>query len=222
LPYNDASLGPQPNDAFRIAVEDARERLLSEDTRSLRNDALKALKRIYDKQFGSSAKRRNVISLFLYSGPIAAKLHSWERAFGSTTGAALFKPARRDVMWLWPKLPRPFPWRDHWRAGTDYGGVLLTGDGYLETPRKLNQLCSYLGSARVVGLACLQVMHHGAKGNWHKGVAAAISPGCSIFSSDPAHQGLRHPHHAVWDDFAPYHPFQVDRQQGFALDSAHW
>ena len=63
----------------------------------------------------------------------------------------------------------------------------------------------------------LQVMHHGAEGNWHKGVAAALAPAVHLFSSDPANKRLGHPHAPVLRDFRPYCPVQIDGADTFRL-----
>ena len=60
-------------------------------------------------------------------------------------------------------------------------------------------------------------MHHGAEGNWHEGVAAALAPAASLFSSDPANKKLGHPHAPVLRDFWPYCPVQVDGTNTFRL-----
>lgn len=60
-------------------------------------------------------------------------------------------------------------------------------------------------------------MHHGAKPQWHAGIAAKLNPTASIFSSDPAHEVYKHPRPEVLRDFWPYHPIQVDNVTGFHL-----
>jgi hypothetical protein len=60
-------------------------------------------------------------------------------------------------------------------------------------------------------VSCFQVMHHGARGCWHNGIAKSLSPNISVFSSNPEHKSLMHPHAEVVKDFLPYHPVQVDK-----------
>ena len=65
-------------------------------------------------------------------------------------------------------------------------------------------------------IGVFQVMHHGAEGNWHPGVARKINPIFSIFSSDP-HKQMKHPHAPVLRDFWSYNPIQVDKQEGATI-----
>src|SRR3546814_10846387 len=58
-----------------------------------------------------------------------------------------------------------------------------------------------MGSQRLAQLIAMQVMHHGSNSNWHKGLAGKINPETAVFPADPHYQ-YRHPHGAVWDDFA--------------------
>lgn len=58
-------------------------------------------------------------------------------------------------------------------------------------------------------------MHHGAEANWHQGVAAAISPLFSVFSSDPERKKWKHPHAPVLRDFWRYGAVQVDKHADF-------
>jgi hypothetical protein len=60
-------------------------------------------------------------------------------------------------------------------------------------------------------------MHHGAEDNWHKGVAARITPLFSVFSSDPEHKKYKHPHAPVLRDFWRYGAVQVDKRTGFCV-----
>jgi hypothetical protein len=58
-------------------------------------------------------------------------------------------------------------------------------------------------------------MHHGAKANWHHGVAAAIAPLFSVFSSDPERKKWKHPNAQVLRDFWCYGAVQVDKSTDF-------
>lgn len=194
IPYNDSSVSPKPTPKFCEAVEVLRQELLNAATLKEAGDALVALKNEYDKHFGKSAKQRNVISLFLYGGPIGGE------------AVARFRYVNVDDRERFGR---------RWYFGGSHKGIrslsiLYTGDGYLETKSRLSRLRGYLGNARTERIGCLQVMHHGAKGNWHCGVAKAFSPVLSVFSSDPAHKGLGHPHAPVLRDFWPYNPVQAD------------
>jgi len=91
--------------------------------------------------------------------------------------------------------------------------MLYTGDGYLNSPPKLQRVCDYLSASRVGRIATLQVMHHGSRNNWHSGVAAQVDPLLSVFSSNPGHRKMRHPHLEVLRDFWMYGPVQVCQGQ---------
>jgi beta-lactamase superfamily II metal-dependent hydrolase len=99
----------------------------------------------------------------------------------------------------------------------------MTGDGYLDTPERLQALVKYFEPhGRLAKVSVLQVMHHGSNKNWHKGVAATLSSDRSIFSSDPNHRGFSHPHRDVVEDFICYGPQQVNSRRGFSMCSVLW
>jgi beta-lactamase superfamily II metal-dependent hydrolase len=58
-------------------------------------------------------------------------------------------------------------------------------------------------------------MHHGARANWHQGIANAIAPYFSVFSSDPEHRRYKHPHAEVVRDFWQFGAIQVDKASDF-------
>ena len=202
VPYNDASLWAQINSRFSDAVEQHRASLLAEPSVGARERALANLKETYDDCFGDSSKRRNLISLFLYAGPINVPRRT--RAF---ICRELFARSRNDIdhecFWL--------------RGSDDKCGVLYTGDGYLNTQRRLEQLTGYLGPARIARLACLQVMHHGALPTWHSQVPGTLAPLTSVFSSNPEHRGYKHPNGIVLRSFLDCGPVQVDKENGLRL-----
>jgi hypothetical protein len=47
--------------------------------------------------------------------------------------------------------------------------------------------------------------------------AARLAPDISVFSSDPAHKSLRHPHGEVVRDFLRYGPVQVDKENSVTI-----
>jgi hypothetical protein len=210
VPYND---DPQDRilDVFRSSVIKERERLLGTGTRA-RNSALRALRRLYDAQFGRGPREHNIISLFLYSGPIYP---GWKRArFGwARTGADWWKLSGTafDDLPLGEFDAIVPEDRRHARCS-----VIYPGDGYLDTSQRLQRLVKFLSQERVAKAAVFQVMHHGAEGNWHRGVADAISPRFSVFSSDPRRKNLGHPHAAVLHDFWRYNAVQVDKESDFS------
>ncbi|MDU8500706.1 hypothetical protein RYB01_16150 [Pseudomonas syringae] len=192
LPYNDAQLAPMASRIFRNRVSYLRGKLLG-SVKAITTRALKELKDLYAKEFNFKGQKenQNLISLFLYGGPI-----------GSKTGK----------MWVrGSEVDRPLPPRRLWCVPISIciGGVLYTGDGYLNTPLRFDSMQAFLGAHRVSGLSLLQVMHHGAKANWHSGLAGKIQPMFSVFSSNPDHKGYRHPHTEVTTDFASYRPLQA-------------
>jgi hypothetical protein len=75
----------------------------------------------------------------------------------------------------------------------------------------------YSHDKRIARAGIFQVMHHGAKANWHKGAADALKPAVSIFSSDPSRSTPGHPDSEVLRDFWGWRPVQVDSQTDFHL-----
>lgn len=204
VPYNDAELAPKVSDDFLAAAAPLIETLRTDPTRG--KDALTQLKKLYDKQFGSSREMRNLVSLFLYSGPLGPRSPKRE-----------FHPSQAVNIEL---LEEGF-------------SQMHTGDGTLDkgslNKKSLAQESRYDAFARFFTVddrlarsKIFQVMHHGAKGNSHTGIAAALRPAVSVFSSDPARGPHHHPHQDVWQDFLPYHPTQVDLVTGFSLHGYLW
>lgn len=194
VPYNDADLDLRVTVLFRKAVEQQRAKLLKwTNGDQVRHDALHELRVIYDQTFGASAYCRNLISLFLYAGPANETFAQFceIRSFGSHSWYSHFV---------------------HERAS-----ILYSGDGYLDTPKRLLKLKRFLGASRISRLSIFQVMHHGAEANWHSSVAKELNPDFSVFSSDPDHMKLRHPHAPVLRDFWTRRPMQVDRSSECAF-----
>lgn len=187
VPYNDAELQPRATPSFERRARRLARNFATKTTR--REAALKLLKRLYDKTFGGSSRPRNLASLFLYSGPVGNRV-----ALATCWTTA---PARLN-------------------DANDNFAQLSTGDGYLETAAQLKALRRFYGNDRRLERAGIfQVMHHGARGNWHEGVAAAVKPAVSIFSSNPKRRGWGHPHAEVLRDFWTWSPVQVDEKQSF-------
>lgn len=230
VPYNEPKSRSKACADFLRKVEAKRLALLSSPSLTACTVAIADLKKAYDAHFGNSAKARNVISLFLYSGPIGQRLH---RLWG---GAQPIKLVVKRCMWGCPLC-----WKYWFNAkplstGGGGGGVLYTGDGYVNKPSRWQELQHHFGVQRIGCLAALQVMHHGARGNWFPGVANQIRPMVSVFSSDPT-RGTKlkktakgsspanptnkphksHPHDDVLLDFSSYHPLQADKVNGIQI-----
>lgn len=191
VPYNDGSLMPKTPARFARLVRKERDALLAHPSKA----TLDALKKVYDDEFKATSAGRNIVSLFLYAGSRQGNRWSdWEFTI----------LARQDGTRRWAHH-HGYHHGDEQRAG-----FLYTGDGYLDTPLRLEQYVRHLGSDRLQGSNCLQVMHHGSRRNWHAGVAEVLKPMASIFSSNPNHRKYQHPHGEVVRDFLPFHPLQVD------------
>jgi hypothetical protein len=198
LPYNDAASAPSSLWASRAKAAALGQELLRGNTEAERAESLKKLKELYDEHFGRNGARRNAISLFLYTG-----ISGHHRPFCSE--------ARLSSR----------PWRrDHWGhdCPVTEAGMLYTGDGDLHERGRLARLLSFLGPDRIRGLNCVQVMHHGARRNWFRGVGTELAPLFSVFSSDPKNQAFRHPHPDVVADFARFRPVQATLQRSVAIE----
>ena len=205
VPYN-APRSPVPSQ-FKVKVRNLRERLLGASDEPGRSNALKALKSTYDKEFGAGSEARNRISLFLYSGPIYSSWVETKVLSGKACARTRFP------------LRYPCYYRVHPEAPGIFAGkcsVLYSGDGYLSEAREFDDLNRLLGQPRMKSLGVFQVNHHGAMGNWHQGLAQKLSPGFSIFCSDPMRGQTYHPDAEVLRDFWPYLPVQVNRS-GFSV-----
>ena len=212
VPYNDDP-GTEIDGAFRQQVNRSRQALLDGDDIRSREAALKELKALYDHEFGKSSENRNGISLFFYAGPIYP---SWRETWLSP-GDWHWWLKRLSLMEriLTQRLLEEPP-------ATKKCSVIYTGDGYLDSTAPLQRLIRYFHAERVDRCGLLQVMHHGSEKNWHKGVAAAINPNLSVFSSDPNRKKWGHPHAPVLRDFWSHGPVQVDKQTGFVASGYLW
>ena len=205
LPYNDMHLCPAPPLSFIAAVQQHSHHLLHGATTSIgRALALVALRNLYDQTFGNSGAARNKISLFLYAGPIGNTLvtevvpSTFQRPGGVETKA---------------NINLPFSLSSDCRLA-----VLYTGDGFLNSSRSVQDLLNILGPERLAALTCLQVPHHGARGNWATGHAKLFSPDIAVFCSDPKRKSSRHPHTEVIDDFSEHAIVPVDKIKGAIVE----
>lgn len=203
LPYNDAIFAKSADAAFRAKAQPLADQLRRSTPAAARKTALDTLLALYDVTFKKGAKvtpfERNVITLFLYSGPIGrvALLDIVDQI-----------PRHR----LKPIAVSPYRYWEHNRFGQ-----LLTGDGYLKTPAQWASFETFYGAQRLSRGGIFQVMHHGSAKNWHKGIAAKLDPQVSVFCSDPASKH-GHPDWDVLKDFSGYNPKQVDYCHGWAVE----
>ena len=198
LPYNDSNHAWRANKDFATVIDVVLERMKrhsgARDWASC-DDDLTLLKEAYDNAFGRRPWMRNVISLFLYSGPTRDLAHA------------------TCLKW------RPRRAADRLRLSSKTGklAALLTGDGYLHTKKRLKDFECFFGQDGRLGRSGIfQVMHHGSKYNWRNGVARAVAPIASIFSADQKRYG--HPDDVVWDDFRPWNPILVGKRRGWRVD----
>lgn len=194
VPYNDSCVWSRVTKSFTAAVETLKTRLLTQPNKGMRVDAVNELREKYNSEFGTSSMARNMISMFMFVGPIGSHLRP----------CVVFQTDNTDHFLFQSKLQN--------RECT-----LYTGDGYLDNKKRLDALKSYYGQQRLERLVCFQVMHHGARTCWHPGVAQSLKPFFSVFSSDPQNRRLGHPHADVVRDFLPFHSIQVDKTRDFSL-----
>ncbi|MBS0588137.1 MAG: hypothetical protein JSS37_09380 [Proteobacteria bacterium] len=194
VPYNDSYVWSKVTKSFTAAVRRFKTQLLSQSNKEMRINAIKELRKIYDSNFGNNSMARNMISMFMFAGPIVNHPNQC---------IVMFQTGSTDHFLFQSKL--------HNRKCS-----LYTGDGYLDNKIRLDALKSYYGKQRLERLQCFQVMHHGARTSWHPGVAQSLKPFFSVFSSDPNNK-LGHPHADVVRDFLPFHPIQIDKTRDFSL-----
>lgn len=203
VPYNDDPAEHIP-DAFCVAVQSERDKLIKAASNEARKLALKNLKGLYQIQFGKGSEERNIISLFLFAGPIYS---AW-RHFGYTELLNWYR-ATHDKLFC----------RKISNNSSARKSILYTGDGYLDNNKRLTRLINFFGQERVDRVGVMQVMHHGSENNWHKGLAESFKPLFSIFSSDPNRKKWGHPHAAVLRDFWCYGPVQVNKSKKARIDN---
>ncbi|WP_281823963.1 MBL fold metallo-hydrolase [Jannaschia rubra] len=195
LPYNDPATEPDDTFGFASKVESYQGSLLN-GNKDERQSALDDLRTLYETTFGRGAAMNNV-SLMLYGG-----------AVGPWTGQSFC-----DCECLYHRLIGVCGcWKEH----ETRGAILLTGDGNLESAAKWGSLEGYLDARRARRVSVFQVAHHGARANWHDGLAALVAPKTSVFSSDPR-RSYGHPHAEVLRDFWTFGPIQVDQQSGISF-----
>lgn len=204
VPYNERARAPRKSKDFIREVKKRQRVLQSDSSESGKDSALGELKRLYLREFGSSSKQRNLISVFLYAGTVV---------LSKSVKSGIFHAGQRV------SLPLSTDWWINRHCWTTLGfaskyGILYSGDGYLNTDARIQALTAELGATRTENICVFQVMHHGAKPNWSPNVATKLSPEFSIFCSDPENKKLRHPHGEVVRGFLRNRPVLVDKQHG--------
>jgi hypothetical protein len=200
VPYNDAHQAKRCPTGFPATVEPLIKTLLDANHPADRKKAQDALKAHYDTTFGSSAYRRNIISLFLYGGPVPAPAEAYFETGETQLGNM-----------VWQHKP------DRSRLSATHFSMLFTGDGSLNSGARRTEFEKFFTPyGRLDKASVFQVMHHGASGNSSPEVAALVAPRASIFCSDPS-KGQKHPDADVLRQFWPYNCIQVDDAVGWLM-----
>ncbi|CAA6802913.1 MAG: DNA internalization-related competence protein ComEC/Rec2 [uncultured Sulfurovum sp.] len=201
IPYNDASLQLALTEKFINAVENQKDQIFKESGSSLDfKSIIDSIKELYDTEFGKSAKKRNIISLFLFASPLN---HSSDRIEVSEYRDVI--DINRDQDYLFSPYPK------------SKNATLYTGDGYLDKESRLKSLRDYIGEENFKRISCFQVMHHGARSCWYEGLASDIKPLISVFSADATRKRPGHPHGEVLRDFLPHSPVLVDKENNLSV-----
>ncbi|HHQ6557079.1 TPA: hypothetical protein ACSTJ0_001649 [Serratia fonticola] len=194
VPYNELSLKVKATPHFRLAANRVGTALIQTNDPVLRAKILGRLKSIYDRTFGGKPKDKNEISLFLYSGPLGRITTYMKKGSDIFSATLTSSPCLSGHCHI---------------CTTSFGyanntcSILFTGDGYLSSKPRINKLRDFFGVRRLASLDIFQVMHHGSKINWRKGLAAEFSPNESVFCADPNYK-YKHPNKTVWKDFSSY------------------
>ncbi|HAS14186.1 MAG TPA: hypothetical protein DCS01_02665 [Idiomarina abyssalis] len=195
VPYVDDQVILKDLKTFEINAAREVIELLGNGERDEKQQALNNLKDLYTRTFGGSPYRKNIISLFLFIGPLSS-----QRDISTLTYKYRDKKQETVIS-------------DNLRRGS----ILFTGDGFLNTLARWNTLVSELKQTRIDSVAIFQVMHHGSKRNWFRGLASCVNPLASVFSSDPNLRNTRHPSESVIKDFIYFNPIQVDQRHSCEL-----
>jgi len=200
VPYNDARQATRCPAGFSAIVAPLIADLLAANNPADRQVALDALKDRYDRTFGRNAYRRNIISLFLYGGPVPTPTRA-----RFLTGRSKHGFMMHYLNTVWSNL------------STTHFSMLFTGDGSLNSaPRRTAFANFFTPFGRLGKASVFQVMHHGASGNSSPQVAALVAPRVTIFCSDPI-RGHQHPDADVLRQFWTYNCIQVDAATGWQM-----
>lgn len=214
VPYSDPAPALNVDQDFITKVEGAAKELMLAKGLGERRDCLARVSHLYDLRFGAkNYLLRNLMSTFLYSGPLDPQAPSYLSSTRFCGGTAALEGREFPVVQLLLLTPLQHG---------DGSAHLFTGDASLDTASRLSSLCAHFGANRVDGIRCLQVMHHGALPNWNQDVPAALGPVVSVFSSDPSRKGSRHPHPIVWRSFIRHGREQVDKEVGIRFEAVSY
>lgn len=194
VPYNDPSTVAKATPRFMKRAKYLADLLISATCENSRKNIKRRIVWRYGIRHGTKPKAKNLISLFVYGGPLF-KPH---RVDIGKYSYSFFKKMSPHSALSYPFWPTYYP-----HAQPIPHTILYTGDGFLETRKQLSDMLSYFRDGRIKRPKVVQVMHHGSKSNWHQGVAKALSPTFSIFCAYE-HELYYHPHIDVWNDFATY------------------
>ena len=195
VPYVDDRVVLNELKTFELKAAQEVSKLLGNGDKLEKQHALNNLKSLYTQTFGGSAYRKNIISLFLCIGPLRNQRNM-------STLTYKYRGKKQETV-VSDTLQR--------------SNILFTGDGFLNTPKRWDALVSELTKVRIDRVAIFQVMHHGSKGNWYRGLASCVNPLASVFSSDPNLKNTRHPSESVIKDFIYFNPIQVDQRHSCEL-----
>lgn len=194
VPYNDPVTAVRASPSFRVKAKNLADQMINASCASTRKAIKAQIVAHYGTHLGTTAPEKNLISLFVYAGPLFNPNAVW---LGSPhyLPHLKFLPYRKIYYsGYWPENPSP---------KQAAHAILYTGDGFLKKAGQLSDMLNYFGPARIQQPKVLQVMHHGSRSSWHRGVASALAPEYSIFCAYE-HGLYRHPHADVWDDFKGY------------------
>ncbi len=173
IPYYDKAVQEQLDSIFVDEIDTAAKALIRKNiSKQDFKEEFKILRTKLHDRLGETAEEKNLISMFLYMKPTVP-----EECF--------FSP--------------PLINKEKTNNNYSKSAILFSGDGYLNTPERIDNLVNYLGEERLKHLGCFQLMHHGSKANWKQGLAEKIAPIYSISTSSPSWYG--HPHSEVIEDF---------------------
>lgn len=214
VPYNDLPTLVRATPSFRLAAKHLADQIINATCDAIRKKVKDEIVDLYATHHGTTAPEKNLISLFVYGGPLIKP----DRVFLDELSyrvslKSLLDSSPHYPQWLTCCLDRE----------KIANAILYTGDGFLKKREQLSAMLNYFGPGRIQQPKVLQVMHHGSRSSWHQGVADALAPEYSIFCAYT--DGLYfHPHADVWADFQGYGRWicGADASEGFRFYQRLW